>query len=331
MKEMTFSGPLKREIAEYLRFRHAVGFAWVAHGNRYIFGEFDRFLQRAYSRSRIVTRPMVVDYLSTTTHLHSTSRSLRVTLVRGLCRYLYQSDPRHYVPEPRLLPSGSRKLKPYIYSGREIAEIICQLRKAKTRRPIRRGAPRVTETWAACVGLLAATGMRSGEVRRLNIDDVDLENRVLTIRRSKFFKSRLVPISKSTADALARYRRRRLMHDWRRRRLDPTTAPFFIGWTGNRITTTVLSMRFRRVVRAMGLKSASGDWARLHDLRHTFATRWMEDLYRAGRDPNGHLPILATYLGHVNLDYTQKYLHATPKLLARAGKIFDAYSHRRPR
>ena len=101
----------------------------------YIYAEFDRYLKRHHPKVRTITRPMVVNYLATTIHLHSTSRGYRVTLLRGFCRYLYQKNPKHYVPEARLLPWGKRKLTPHIYTELEIMTILGEIRKFKRRGP----------------------------------------------------------------------------------------------------------------------------------------------------------------------------------------------------
>lgn len=314
MNSTTFSGPMRRQICEFMRFRKSLGFSM--RNTAYIYAEFDRFLAKQYPKTKLISRPMIVDYLATTKHLHSTSRGYRVTLLRGFCRYLYQKDSKNYVPEPRILPWGKRKLMPHVFTDGEVENILEAMNCQKYRAPI------VGKTFVTMVALLAATGMRSGEVERLNLEDVDLESSVLTIHRSKFFKSRRVPISPSVVAALRCYREVRFKH----RQPFEAKAPFFISEQGRRALVHTAGDRFRIAVRQLEIKSQSGGWARLHDLRHTFATRWMDDIYRSGNDPSARLPILATYLGHVNLDHTQTYLHPSIELLAMAGSKFQNFS-----
>lgn len=300
---------MRHQILEFMRFRKSLGFA--QRNTAYVFAEFDRYLKKKHPKARVITRPMVTGYLSTTVHLHSTSRGYRVTLLRGLCRYLYQKNPAHYVPEARLVPGGKRKLKPHVYTDAEIRRILAKLRNSL-----------VPKAYLTAVSLLFATGIRAGELERLNIEDVDLEAGVLSIQRSKFYKSRLVPVSTSTRRALLIYRELRLESF-------PTVdckAAFFVGFTGLRLRAQMTSRIFRRAVRSLGLKTACGTWPRLHDLRHTFATRAMHAVYASGNDPSAHLPVLATYMGHVNLDHTQTYLHPSIELLAKAGTKFKAFS-----
>ena len=313
MSKTVFTGPLRKKINEYMEFKKSLGF--TMRNTAYVYAEFDRYLAGDHSRVNVITREMVIKYLSTTIRLHSTSRAYRVTLLRGFCRYLYQKDPRNYIPEPKLLPAGKHRVKPHIYSPTEIARIIKTLQQMQCRKML-------TATNVTGVALLATTGIRIGELCRLNLEDVDLKDGVLSIKRSKFFKSRMVPISRSTAKALLRYKLKRLGHF---RTTDPK-APFFVGMTGNRVIENGVSGTFRGVLRTLGIKTQMGTRPRLHDLRHTFATRCLERVYRSGKDPEAHLPMLATYMGHVNLDYTQTYLHPSLKLLRVAGNRFHAYS-----
>ena len=130
---VTFTGPMKNEIQEFMKFRKSLGFAM--RNTAYIYAEFDRYLKQHHAKARTITRSMVVNYLATTTHLHSTSRGYRVTLLRGFCRYLYQKNTKHYVPEARLLPWGKRKLTPHIYTDLELKMILGEIRKFKRRGP----------------------------------------------------------------------------------------------------------------------------------------------------------------------------------------------------
>ena len=315
MKSKTvFRGPLRKKIDEFISFRRALGF--TMRNTEYVYAEFDNYLAKNQPGMTIVTRQMLIDYLSTTTHLHSTSRGYRVTLIRGLCRYLYQQDPRHYVPEPKLIIYGKRKLVPHIYSKRQINSIINKLQKGPKKKIS-------TMTHSTAVALLSVTGLRVGEVCRLSIADVDFKNQLLYIQRSKFFKSRIVPISRSTVAALILYKQTRVGYY----RTTDATAPFFVGAFGGRLHEVAVGRKFRHAVRDLKIYTNQGTRPRLHDLRHTFATRSLEQVYQSGRDPEASLPALATYLGHVNLDYTQTYLHPSIELLRSAGERFSNYSN----
>lgn len=313
ISKMLFRGPLRKQIVEFIAFRKSLGF--TMRNTAYVYSEFDRYLKKHYPTMTVVRRQMVIGYLSTTAHLHSTSRSYRVTLIRGLCRYLYQQDSRNYVPEPKLLPYGKRKLTPHIFSDSEINRIIEKLKRGPKRKIS-------TLTNSTVIALLSVTGLRIGEICRLNIEDVDFKNSLLRIQRSKFYKSRIVPISRSTVDALILYKQTRVGYY---RTTDPT-APFFVEALGKRLHENGVGRKFRKALRDLKICTNQGTTPRLHDLRHTFATRSLENVYQSSNDPQASLPALATYLGHVNLDYTQTYLHPSVELLRSAGERFKSHA-----
>jgi integrase len=170
------------------------------------------------------------------------------------------------------------------------------------------------------IGLLAVTGMRVSEALGLDCEDVDLDAGVLTIRRSKFGKSRQAPLHPSTVHALARYERHR-----KELRPRPITRRFFVSAHGNRVDPGRIEKVFRDLCRQAGLQSTRGSPnPRLHDLRHTFALRTLIDWQRAAIDVQSRLLWLSTYLGHVEPSDTYRYLTATPELLALAANRLQA-------
>jgi integrase len=170
-------------------------------------------------------------------------------------------------------------------------------------------------------GILKDTGIRPIELSRLTLGDMDLEQGILSVRQTKNFKSRLVPVTASTRNALLAYRRLRAQYGH-----DPSPrAPFFVNQRTRRCAHRTIDGTFRMMTRQLGLKSVHGREPRLHDFRHTWATRCLAELYQTGKDPNAYLPVLATYLGHVNIACTSIYLHPSPDLLTRAGSQFRAY------
>ena len=167
-------------------------------------------------------------------------------------------------------------------------------------------------------GLLAATGLRVSEALALDDADLALDIDLLTIRRTKFGKSRIVPVHRSTTEALTQYAetRDRLL---RRRR----TPAFFASERGTRLGGDNTRHTFALVSRQTGLRTPPagcrhGHGPRLHDLRHRFAASTLITWYRAGRDVERELPKLATYLGHVHVNDTYWYLEAVPELLQLA-------------
>ena len=174
-------------------------------------------------------------------------------------------------------------------------------------------------TWTTLIGLLAATGMRPGEACHLSVSDIDLTNGVIQVLQTKFGKSRLVFIHPTTATALARYLQARQEWVGTAARACPTV---FVNSRRGAINPDALGVTFKQIVAAAGLTTEPGRRpARLHDLRHTFAVTTMIDWYRDGQDVQARLPLLSTWLGHVDPASTYWYLHAVPELLAHAAYV----------
>ena len=284
----TYKSRFKMRIKEYFDFRLSLGFAM--RNTNYVFIEFDNFVFKKFSNFHFITREMITEYIKTKSHLSFSSRNYRITLIRGFCKYLYHKDTQNYIPESRLIKSEKSKFKPHIFFHREVQLILKKL-ESLSKRKIN------TASYVVTVGLLYTTGLRVGEVCRLNLEDVDLRNKMLFIRRSKFYKSRLVPISDSVAEVLKKYKLKRLGYF----KTTNKKEPFFVGVTGSKMHENLISKQFRKAVKELGITPVFRTNPRLHDLRHTFATRTLEETYQEGKNPEIILPVLATYMGHVNV------------------------------
>lgn len=248
--------------------------------------------------------------------------AVRLSTVRAFARYLSALDPATEIPPPGLIPApSSHRIVPYIYSTDDVSKILAAAARLPT--------AHYADTYQTVIALIAVTGMRAGESVRLDRADVDLEQGLLTIRDSKFGKSRQIPVQPSTVEALTAYAQRRDAHrprpDGRPNRHQPNGASFFTSTTGTRLLRDNLSTVFPRLVRDAGLTAAgAGRPARLHDLRHAFAVNTLISWYRQGLDVEQRLPLLSTYLGHVAPSSTYWYLSAAPELLALVADRLDA-------
>jgi integrase len=179
--------------------------------------------------------------------------------------------------------------------------------------------PLKAATFATLTGLLAVTGMRGSEAMRLDDHDLDATG-LLTIRATKFRKSRQLPLHPTTVRALARYQvlRGRLCPA-------PATASLLVSTTGARLCHETMQPVFRLLLRQAGIgQGRSGPRATVHGLRHTFAVKTLLGWYRDGHDVPARLPALSTWLGHANPAATYWYLTATPELLALAAGRLEA-------
>ena len=235
----------------------------------------------------------------------------RWMVARGFARYLSGIDPRTEIPPAGMVRIPRRWRPPFIYSDADVLAMIEQVRRSIPQ-PLR------SATYETLIGLLAATGVRIGEALRLDRSDLDWAEGVLRIRRSKFEKSRLVPVLPSTLDALQRY-------DHRRQQLcpEPSTGAFFVSLRGTRVIYEVVWPTHRMLCDRAGVGAGSPVRPRVHDHRHSFAVKTLLGWYRDGHDIQLRLPWLATYLGHREPRYTYHYLSAAPELLGHGARLLE--------
>lgn len=237
----------------------------------------------------------------------------RLDAVRIFARYQHALDPATEIPAETI---GSRRYRPKAPNVFSPNEILALIAAADALSP-----PFKALTWRTLVGLLAATGMRPGEACHLTLSDVDLTNGVIEVLQTKFGKSRLVFIHPTTATMLDRYLQAR--QDWVGTAARACPAVFVNSRRGP-LNPDALGVTFKRIVAAAGLATEPGRRpVRLHDLRHTFAVSTMIDWYRDGGDVQVRLPLLSTWLGHVDPASTYWYLHAVPELLSHAANRLE--------
>jgi integrase/recombinase XerD len=229
------------------------------------------------------------------------ARHIRLRDVVHLARFLHAEDAAHEVPPATLFPAPKMRPLPYIYPPGEVAQIVAAAGRLRRTYPLRR------EVYTTLFGLIAATGLRVSEALDLRFDDLQ-PNGVLLIRRTKFGKSRLVPLHPTVADALDRYLDRR-------RKLAVTDDHVFLSASDRRIGASMVNYTFRRVVRLAGVAVGRTRPCRIHDLRHTFATRSLQQCSTRRESVSRHCVSLATYLGHTDIVHTYWYLEATPELM----------------
>lgn len=293
---------LEQSLTDYLQLRRSLGHQLDDAAR--LLPRFVGFLDdRGLST---VTVAAAVEWATTpTTDPGSTVGPRRMTAVRGFARYLVGVDPATEVSPLGLLPLQARWRGPFVFSPDDIDLIMNRMRGLTP--PLR------AATYVTLIGLLAATGLRIGEAIKLDRTDIDWSSGVLLIRESKFGKSRLVPMTESTLQALADYAG--LRDQLQRRVRQPS---FFTSRTRQRLCYQVVSAAFRAVIDDGGIGADAPRRPRLHDVRHTFAVRTLLGWYRSGEDVQAKIPALSTYLGHREPGSTYWYLSAVPELLAYA-------------
>jgi len=299
---------LRQAVEDYLSLRRALGFKLRRAGKDLL--DFVTFMEQ--QRASSITQALALAWAQQPTNVQPAHWAQRLSVVRGFARHRSATDARTQIPAPGLLPFRPKRARPYLYSDDEIRSLLRAARDMPCRyegdelRPL---------TYYCLFGLLSVSGLRLGEACSLEVQDVDLEAAVLTIRGAKFGKSRLVPLHASTREVLADYIARRNRH-WRAR---PVSPYLFVSSWGNRLDGGDIHRTFYALSRQIGLRGvADSHGPRLHDMRHRFATNTLVRWYRSNQDPERRLPILSAYLGHVHVADTQWYLSGSPELMREA-------------
>jgi len=311
-----FTSPLGSQLERFLSLKRAMGYRYRDESR--LVGEFDQFLTARLSPDDpVLTLEIARDYVARRGTESDSTRAHRLTIIREVSRFLRLEDARTGVPGPRFLGILRRTFVPRVLSreeGRRFLQACGQL-------PPDRRSPIRGVVLGTALRLLYLTGLRLGEVLRLTHADVDLDTGVLRIHHTKFGKSRMVPIAPDLAGRLAGCQG--AVRD--RLGICRPEAPFFPHCTGRRYSATAFRQALQQTLDIAGIARVSGGRRlRVHDLRHSWAvlrlTLWCEQ----DVDLGAKLPLLATYLGHVGLASSQRYLHLTQDLVAEVTRRHQA-------
>lgn len=297
---MTMS--LRSYAEQYLAMRRSLGFKLTRFGQDLL--NFITYLEA--HQATVITTDLAVAWAKATPRSTSEIRwSRRMLVARIFARHMAIFDSATEVPPADILSAYYSRTTPHLYTDEQVTDLMAATRCLRPE--LRR------RTYQTVIGLLSVTGLRTGELRRLNTADVDLAGGVILIKDTKFGKSRDVALHSSTTTALTEY-----IHDRDRLRISTTTPALFISGRGTRLSASDLDQTFGRLRQATGIITTGSRPPRLHDFRHTFATATLLDWYRSGADVQASLPLLSTYLGHVDPKSTYWYLTGTPELLELA-------------
>jgi integrase len=300
---------LSEHLDDYLRLRRGLGHE-LADAHRLL----PRFVAYLDERgSEFVTIAAALAWSLEGASTGSVVPGHKWTHVRGFARYLSGIDPRTEIPPAGMVRTPRVWRSPFIYSDRDVLALMQAAKSIP--QPLR------AATYETLIGLLATAGLRIGEALRLDRDDIDWTTGVLHIRRSKFLKSRLVPLTASTVEALERY-----AHTRRRLCPEPRTDAFFVSLRGTRVIYEVVWPTHRKLCEQAGVGADAPLPPRVHDHRHSFAVKTLMRWYQDGVEVQSRLPWLSTYLGHREPRHTYHYVSAAPDLLAHAACLLDERS-----
>lgn len=298
---------LRQHCEDYLVVRRALGYKLV--GEAWLLSGFIAFAEQAGAAA--VTTDLAVAWTRTACDASAVYSARRMRAVRSFARYLQTLDPATEIPPVDLFPARKYRPTPYLYSDAEVAALMAAARQLA--QPLR------AATFETLIGLLAATGMRISEAMRLDNDDLDKANGLLIVRDSKHGKSRELLLHPSTVNALDEYA------DQRTRLAPIPSAPsLFVSMRGTRLLHETVQPTFRILFRRAGLQPRSPSCRpHIHSFRHSFAVNTLLGWYRDGGDVAARLPLLSTYLGHVDPAATYWYLSAAPELLGLAAERLE--------
>jgi integrase len=291
---------LQAHVDDYLRLRRALGFK--LREDERVLGQLVGYLEAAGAKT--VSTELAVRWARLPVGVHPNHWAKRLRVARGFAAYMQTIDPRTEIPPRDVFPTRRQRATPYLFSQQDIRRLVAEARRL--RHPMR------AASYEALFGLLAVTGMRIGEAIALEREDVDLDAGLITIRKAKGDRARLVPLHPTATEALRGYA---LVRD----RLCPTprSRAFFLSSAGTPVLAVSLGATFREIMTRIGVRTEEVR-PRIHDLRHRFAVQTLIDWQRSRVNIDEHIPTLSTYLGHVSPADTYWYLSASPELMALA-------------
>jgi integrase len=298
---------------EYLAYRKGLGFQLAS--TEPLLLQFAGYADRAGHRGPLTTE-LAVRWARLPAAGSPGYLARRLDVVRGFARHLAVAEPRTEIPPPGLLGSAYRRRTPHIYSEAELAALLAAARDLPPSTGLR------PHTYATLFGLLACTGLRVSEAVKLARGDIDWRQGLLTIRQTKFRKSRLVPLHATALAALRDYADRRdRFHPC------PATEAFFLSRRGTPVPLSSVGVTFWKLRKQLRWSGGKGPGKpRIHDLRHTFACRRLQRWYAEGVDIEHAVAALSTYLGHATVRDTYWYLTGTPELLGLATARFERFA-----
>jgi integrase len=298
-------------IDEYVAYRQSLGVGF--HGEKLRLRQFGRFAGNLPVAE--IKRELVQGFINGK-GLTAACLTKHYTLA-GLFRFAIILGYVQRSPMPTILPKPPPRRLPYIYS----VPVMKRLLHATDER-LQRGGVINASTFRTLLLLLYGTGLRISEALFLKIKDVDLDQQLLTVRETKFYKSRLVPIGDDVTGVLQRYRK---CHHRKNLEMD---QPFLQNTQAGPIDYQSAQLAFKSIREYIGLRRPTEFLSkpRLHDLRHTFAVNRLVTWYKEGKNVQHLLPHLSTYLGHRSIHETRRYLTFTSELSMEAGLRFLVYA-----
>jgi len=294
------------KVRAYLIRRRALGFQLKCEGMQ--LENFARYVDGIGHRGPL-TNQLAVGWACLPKGADRLYWARRLEIVRCFAQHLVITEPGTQVPPRHLFGPAHRRPSPHLYSSAQVQLLLRRAGKLDGRL--------WPHTWQTLIGLLAYTGLRISEAMNLRPSDVNWKDAVLNIRESKFGKTRLVPLHLTALAPLRAY-------DRRRQKQFPLAQYFFVSERGSRLAPSTIGQTFARLRKGIPFHRRP---PRLHDFRHTMASRVLQRWLSSRKGAINRVLILSRYLGHGRVEDTYWYLTALPQLLVDAGNRIAGGEH----
>jgi integrase/recombinase XerD len=302
-----FRSPLKSDIAALIEQKRAVGFEYQDMEKQ--LQRLDRFLVESRLRRRALPRRLVLAWIRKRPEEAPATQWNRIICVRQLALLLVRRGVPAFVAPSGMRAVrgavGSRSFAPCVLTREEVGRILAVAHEVPSK--VHNIGPYRHLVMPELFRVLFCCGLRIGEALKLRVQDVDLQHGIITVRRGKFRRDRLVPMAPALTQRLRVYARRMGARGPER--------PFFVSRTGDFLAYDTAREVFIEMLGRAEIACEGPRWPTLHSARHTFASHRLQEWYRTGQDLDVWLPVLTTYLGHCQVWGTHRYLHVTPEIL----------------
>jgi integrase/recombinase XerD len=298
MSEIIYEGPFKGHIRDHVELKRAVGYKYdtdVGHLKR-----FDRFTLEKHPQTTVLTKEIVLDWCSKKTYEAQANQCTRASNIRQFAKYLDSIGVQAYILPKGYYPTEEQYM-PYIYTPDELTRFFAETDKCQycCECPYRH------QIMPVLFRMIYMCGLRVSEARLLKVEDVDLENGILTIHHSKKDNSRLVPMSGFLMERCRNYSE--MVHPY-----PAAEDVYFPALKGKPMTIGNVYKNFREFLWRAGISHGGrGKGPRIHDFRHAYAIHCLKKWVEQEKDLTAYLPVLKTYMGHDTFADTAYYLRLT--------------------
>ncbi len=302
---------LKTAVDKYIQLRQSLGYKLRCE--KYILYDFVRYMKK--EKTDVITIDHAITWAKSRKNAKKARWSCRLSAVRCFSKYYKIIKSESQIIPDKILSFKYERKAPYIYTDKDVINILNACNSLYPKNPIGK------YTYKTLLGLISVTGMRISEAIALQEDDINFKDKYITVNKSKFNKSRIIPVSDSVIKELKKYQKKRDNY-----LPEIKKSSFFISVKGGRPYYSTVQKDFRKIIDSAGLNpKVGGRRQRIHDFRHTLAVRVLLMWYRNGDNVSQKMPILSTYLGHVEPRDTYWYLSAVPELMKLTSQKLEIY------